>query len=52
MGKLNTIQNGKGSRKRPVKNLELFNQNWDLIFSKKEKEKSCKKEENVDNKEV
>lgn len=51
MGKLNTIQNGKGSRKRPVKNLELFNQNWDLIFKKKEKEENtCKKEQKEDNK--
>lgn len=50
MSKLNTVQNGKGSKKRPVKDIDQFNENWDLIFKKKKEEKPCKKEEKEDNK--
>lgn len=35
MGNLNTVQNGKGSKPRPVGDLSKFNENWDQIFSKK-----------------
>lgn len=35
MGILNTIQNGKGSKPRPVNDLSGFVDNWDLIDWKK-----------------
>jgi hypothetical protein len=38
MGNLNTIQNGKGSKPRPIRDLNQFNENWDEIFSKKKLE--------------
>jgi len=31
MGKLNTVQNGKGSKKRPVRDLKKYIENWDSI---------------------
>jgi hypothetical protein len=43
MGNLNTIQNGKGSKPRPIRDLDQFNENWDEIFSKKKLEKSEEK---------
>lgn len=45
MSKLNTIQNGKGSKPRPVSDLENFNKNWDSIFSKKDKKDLAKNEQ-------
>lgn len=45
MTKLNTVQNGKGSKPRPIKDLEIFNNNWDSIFSKKDKKRVAKYEE-------
>jgi hypothetical protein len=35
MGSLNTVQNGKGSKPRPLSNYQKFINNWDNIFSKK-----------------
>jgi hypothetical protein len=35
MGKLNTVNNGKGSNPRPISNYQKFINNWDNIFSKK-----------------
>lgn len=35
MYKLNTVQNGKGSKPRPLKNRAKFLKNWDAIFCKK-----------------
>jgi hypothetical protein len=35
MGKLNTVNNGKGSKPRPIPNIKTFLDNWDAIFSKK-----------------
>lgn len=37
MSKLNTIQNGKGDKPRPIKNKKKYNDNYDLIFRKKKK---------------
>ena len=31
---------GKGSRERPIKDREKFNNNWDNIFKKKDKKKN------------
>jgi hypothetical protein len=45
MNKLNTVQNGKGSKPRPVNDLEKFNDNWDFIFSKKDKKDLAKETE-------
>ncbi len=44
MGKLNTVQNGKGSKKRPS-NIKKFNDNYDSInWSKNsEQQKETKK---------
>ena len=37
MGKLNTIANGKGSKPRPIANVDEFVNNWDEInWSRKE----------------
>lgn len=47
MGKLKTVQNGKGSKPRPVKDLNEFNSNWDQIFSKKTLDKSKKNSDNT-----
>ena len=35
MYKLNTVQNGKGSKPRPLTSRAKFLKNWDAIFSKK-----------------
>ncbi len=35
MGKLNTVNNGKGSKPRPISNYKKFINNWDNIFRKK-----------------
>jgi hypothetical protein len=48
MGKLNTVQNGKGSKPRPINDLNKFNDNWDQIFSKKSLAKTEQKEENIE----
>lgn len=48
MGKLNTVQNGKGSKPRPIKDVKKYNDNWDEIFSKKDKKKLAKETENED----
>lgn len=48
MGKLNTVQNGKGSKPRPILDLNQFNDNWDQIFSKKSLAKTEQKEENTE----
>ena len=32
---------GKGDKKRPIKNREHFESNWDAIFKKKQEEKFC-----------
>jgi hypothetical protein len=45
----NTIQNGKGSKKRPVSDLKTFNDNWDLIFKKKKKKSVANPKEKEDN---
>jgi hypothetical protein len=31
MSKLNTVQNGKGSKPRPIKNHKKYIENWDAI---------------------
>lgn len=44
MGRLNTVNNGKGSKPRPVKNTKQYLDNWDNIFSKKtlaKEKKTC-----------
>jgi hypothetical protein len=42
MGKLNTVQNGKGSKKRPT-NLKKYNENFDSIdWSKKDNQQQKK----------
>ena len=47
MSKLNTVQNGKGSKPRPVSNRAKFLKNWDSIFSKKvdKTKKQCEDQE-------
>lgn len=35
MGKLNTVNNGKGSKPRPINDYKKFISNWDNIFKKK-----------------
>ena len=50
MSKLNTVQNGKGDKPRPIKDVKTFNDNFDLIFRKKKKKSLEKKEELCDNK--
>lgn len=35
MGQLNTVNNGKGSKPRPILNTKDYLDNWDSIFSKK-----------------
>jgi len=49
MGKLDTVNNGKGSKPRPIKDLKKYNENWDQIFSKKSKKVLEVPEENTDN---
>jgi hypothetical protein len=49
MGKLDTVQNGKGCKPRPVKDINSFVDNWDLIFKKKKKKKLAKNEETSNN---
>jgi hypothetical protein len=35
-------QNGKGDKQRPISvDKEIFNSNWDRIFSKKKEENEC-----------
>ena len=44
MGTLNTVQNGKGSKPRPIVNTKQYLDNWDNIFSKKtlaKEQKTC-----------
>jgi len=48
MGNLNTVQNGKGSKPRPIGDLNKFNDNWDQIFSKKSLEKSEEKSDTTE----
>lgn len=48
MGNLNTVQNGKGSKPRPVSDLNKFNENWDQIFSKKSLEKTEEKSDTTE----
>lgn len=48
MGNLNTVQNGKGSKPRPIQDLNKFNDNWDQIFSKKSLEKSEEKSDTTE----
>lgn len=51
MGKLNTVNNGKGSKVRPISNIKNFIDNWDLIFSKKslaKESKTCDNPRNED----
>jgi hypothetical protein len=48
MGKLDTVQNGKGSKPRPVKDLEQFCDNWDEIFKKKDKKYLAEEKETCD----
>jgi hypothetical protein len=50
MSKLNTVQNGKGDKPRPVKDVKSFNDNYDLIFRKKTKKVLENKEKLCDNK--
>lgn len=35
MGKLNTVNNGKGSKPRPIGDYKEYINNWDDIFKKK-----------------
>ena len=35
MGSLNTVNNGKGSKPRPIVKTKEYLENWDSIFSKK-----------------
>lgn len=37
MSKLNTVQNGKGDKPRPIKDVNNYNNNYDSIFRKKKK---------------
>jgi len=46
MSKLNTVQNGKGDKPRPVSDYQKFINNWDDIF-KKPKKKACKEEKDL-----
>jgi len=48
MGKLNTVDNGKGSKPRPVKNVDEFINNWDAInWSRKETSNNTHNESNT-----
>jgi hypothetical protein len=49
MSKLNTVQNGKGDKPRPIKNIKEYNDNFDLIFRKKKKKVLEKEEKSCDN---
>jgi hypothetical protein len=46
MAKLNTVNNGKGDKPRPVKNIDTFNKNFDSIFKKKTKKVLDKEKKN------
>lgn len=49
MGNLNTVQNGKGSKPRPISNTKQYLDNWDNIFSKKtlaKEQKTCNNPKN------
>ena len=52
MSKLNTVQNGKGSKPRPIPNIKTFLDNWDTIFSKKTLAKDNKICNNIKNEET
>jgi hypothetical protein len=48
MSKLNTIANGKGSKPRPVKNVDEFINNWDAInWTRKETSNNNNNESNT-----
>jgi hypothetical protein len=48
MGKLNTVTNGKGSKPRPVRNVDEFINNWDEInWSRKETSNNNNNESNT-----
>jgi hypothetical protein len=46
---LNTVENGKGDKPRPIKNIKKFNDNFDLIFKKKKKKVLEKSQETCNN---
>jgi hypothetical protein len=51
MGTLNTVNNGKGSKARPISNIKKFIDNWGLIFSEKslaKENKTCDNPRNED----
>jgi hypothetical protein len=50
MSKLNTVQNGKGDKPRPIKDIKKYNDNYDLIFRKKKKKVLETEENSCDNK--
>ena len=52
MGKLNTVNNGKGSKPRPILNTKEYLENWDNIFSKKSLAKDKKKCDDSKNEET
>jgi hypothetical protein len=37
MSKSNTVNNGKGDKPRPIKDIDTYNKNFDSIFGKKVK---------------
>lgn len=47
---LNTVENGKGDKPRPIKNIKSYNNNYDLIFKKKNKKVLENQEKTCDNK--
>jgi len=47
---LNTVENGKGDKPRPVKDVKQYNDNFDLIFGKKKKKVLEKEQKSCDNK--
>lgn len=48
MGSLNTVQNGKGDKPRPINNKNLYLSEYDRIFGKKSKKSLAKSKEKED----
>lgn len=46
MAKLNTVNNGKGDKPRPIKDRNEYNKNFDNIFRKKVKKVLDKEKKN------